>query len=94
MKLKAYWCGNFVVDFIKMQLTIAATVAALFGFDMGMKTAYITYILFPIGIIPFTYVTSFIFTADSAAQTFTMFLHFLTISILSVISFGLRLIPT
>ena len=94
MKLKAYWCGNFVVDFIKMQLTISATVAALFGFDMGMPTAYITYIVFPIGIIPFTYVTSFIFTADSAAQTFTMFLHFLTISILSVISFGLRLAPT
>jgi hypothetical protein len=25
MKLKAYWAGNFVVDFIKMQLTIAMT---------------------------------------------------------------------
>jgi ATP-binding cassette, subfamily A (ABC1), member 3 len=26
MQLKAYWVGNFIIDFIKMQLTIAITI--------------------------------------------------------------------
>lgn len=60
---------------------------------MGITSAWVIYLLFPIGALPFTYITSFIFSADSAAQTFTMFFHFLTISILSTVSFALRLAP-
>lgn len=93
MQLKAYWVGNFIMDFIKMYLTIAITLILFEAFDFGMKTAWITYLVFPIGALPFTYMTSFLFSADSAAQTFTMFFHFLTICILSTVAFALRLAP-
>lgn len=83
MQKKAYWVGNFIIDFIKMQLTIALTIAMFFGFNMGITSAWVTYLLFPFAILPFTYVTSFVFSADSAAQSFTMFFHFLVMAILS-----------
>ena len=67
MQLKAYWIGNFITDFIKMQLTIIVTIICMKGFDMGMNTTWISYLVFPLGALPFTYITSFIFTADSAA---------------------------
>ena len=62
-------------------------------FDMGLDNAWVTYLVFPFGALPFTYITSFMFSVDSAAQTFTMFFHFLTFSILSTIAFALRLAP-
>lgn len=67
MKLKAYWVGNFVIDFIKMQLTIAVTLILFQVFEMGMDVAWITYLVFPFGALPFTYITSFLFSVDSAA---------------------------
>lgn len=35
--------------------------------------------------LPFTYVSTFLFSDDSAAQAFTMFLHFLMVGILSLL---------
>ena len=50
-------------------------------------------VLFPFGIMPFTYVMSFLFTADSAAQTFTMFCHLTIILAASSLIFLVRLVP-
>ena len=93
LKLKAFWIGNFLVDFLKLQLTIVVTVICFFTMEMNLPNAWITYLLFPFSAIPFTYVTTFVFTSDSAAQTFTMFWHFLVLAILSFIVFILRLVP-
>lgn len=51
------------------------------------------FVLFPLGILPFTYVMSFLFTVDSAAQTFTMFMHAATILVFSTLIFILRMAP-
>jgi hypothetical protein len=67
MKLKAYWLGNFIIDFIKMQITILITIGCYNGINLGLNKAIYTYLLFPFSVLPFTYVTSFIFEADSAA---------------------------
>lgn len=61
MQLLAYWTGNFIFDFFKMQLTIVVTIAMFFALKMGFDHASITFALLPFGILPFTYVTSFIF---------------------------------
>jgi len=67
MQLKAYWIGNFIFDFFKIEFTVVITIILFYGFDLGYNAAWITYLVLPFGILPFTYVTSFIFTADSAA---------------------------
>jgi ATP-binding cassette subfamily A (ABC1) protein 3 len=94
LQKKAYWSANFLVDFIKLQITTGITIACFFVYGMNIKTAYIIYLVFPFGILPFTYVTSFMFSEDSAAQSFTMFFHFLTVGILSSIVITLRLNPS
>jgi len=94
MQLKAYWVGNFIFDFVKMYFTIIVTIILFGSYGMGYTGSTIVYLVFPIGILPFTYITSFIFSTDSAAQTFTMFMHFLVFGIGSVIVFFIRFAPT
>ena len=48
---------------------------------------------FPFGILPFTYVWSYLFTAESAAQTFTFFCHMFVILFASLLVFILRVVP-
>ena len=61
---------------------------------MDYPNASIVYAIFPFGILPFTYVTSFIFTSDNAAQTFTMFFNFLILGIGTTVIYFLRLAST
>lgn len=91
--MKAYWVGNFIFDFIKMYFTIIVTIILFSSYNMNFTGSIIVYLVFPIGILPYTYISSFIFTSDSAAQTFTMFIHFLTLAIGSTIIFALRFAP-
>ncbi len=77
-----------------MQVTIAITIILFFGFNLEYNAAWITYLIIPFAILPFTYVSSFIFTADSAAQTFTIFFHILILGIVSTVIFVLRLAPS
>ena len=93
MQLKAYWVANFIFDFIKFQPTIFITLALFRIYNMNVNAAWTVYLMFPFGILPFTYVTSFLLTEEGAAQTFTMFFHFLTLAILSPIVFALRIVP-
>lgn len=67
MQLKAYWVGNFIFDFAKMYFTIIVTIILFLGYGLGFNGSVAVYLVFPFGILPFTYVSSFIFTADSAA---------------------------
>jgi len=73
MNLKAYWIGNFIFDYVKMQLTVGITLALFFGYNLGISAAWVTYLVLPFGLIPNCYFISYLFTVDSAAQTFTMF---------------------
>lgn len=91
LQLKAYWIGNFIFDALKIEVTIVCVIAMFFGYDMQYDAAWVTYLLIPFAVMPYTYVVSFVFTTDSAAQTFTMFGHFMTITLISTIVFALRL---
>lgn len=62
MKISAYWIANFIVDWVKLQPTVLVTVACFLVLPLQMESAYITILLFPIGVIPFTYVTTFMFS--------------------------------
>ena len=93
MRLMAYWMVNFIFDSLKLYLTIIATIVLFRIFDQSYPSAVWVLVLFPFGIMPFTYVMSFLFTTDSAAQTFTMFCHLSIILLASTLIFLLRLSP-
>lgn len=44
------------------------------------------------GVIPFTYVSSFIFTSEIVAQTVTIFVHFVFAGICSILTYYMRII--
>lgn len=52
------------------------------------------FLLFPFGIIPFTYVTSFFFSSENIAQTVTIFMHFVIAGIGAIVAGILRIIPS
>ena len=93
MRLTSYWIANFIFDSIKLYITIATTITLFHTFDQQYPSAEVIFAVFPFGIMPFTYVMSFIFTADSAAQTFTMFCHMVVILCFSSLIFILRVVP-
>jgi hypothetical protein len=50
--------------------------------------------MFPIGVIPFTYATSFFFQNENIAQTVTIFMHFCFSGIGAIVVFILRVISS
>jgi len=52
------------------------------------------FLIFPAGVIPFTYVSSFLFTNENLARTFTIFLHFVFAGIGGIVVLILRLIES
>ena len=50
-------------------------------------------ILYPIAVVPFSYVTSFMFTSDTVAQIVTLFLHFIAGGIMAITVYTLEVIP-
>lgn len=93
MQLGAYWLGNFLFDFAKMYITILTAVILFVAFSLEYKAAYVTVLIIPLGAIPFTYVTSFIFTSQTIASTFTNFLHICALGILATTVFLFRIFP-
>lgn len=55
---------------------------------------WIVFLMYPIGVVPFTYATSFFFANENIAQTFTIFLHFVFSGIGAIVVFILRLIDS
>ena len=50
--------------------------------------------IYPIGVIPFTYVSSFLFTSENLCQTLTIFVHFIIGGIGAIIAGVLRIIES
>ena len=70
MRLSSYWISNFIFDAAKFYVTIGTMIIILYVFGYEFHSAIIVTALLPFGILPFTYVQSYWFTVDSAAQTF------------------------
>ena len=66
MHLGAYWLANFIVDLIKLQIVVGASIAAFYTWNLRLNTSWIVYLAFPFAMIPMLYVASFAFTSVSA----------------------------
>ena len=93
MRLSAYWIVNFLFDAFKLYLTIGTSLLLFHVFDQDYPTARWVLLAFPFGILPFSYVFSYMFTVESAAQTFTFFCHMFVILFASLLVFILRVVP-
>lgn len=61
MQLKAYWFGNFLFDLFKLSMVVLMTIILFFAFEMEYNSAWLVVLVSPFGLIPFSYMTTFVF---------------------------------
>ena len=94
VSLPAYWLSNLIADISKTFVPILITLVLMQIYGVEYDGAWVLLLLYPIAIVPFTYVTSFAFSNDTVAQIMTIFLHFLFGAIAPIIVISLQSIES
>ena len=89
MSLSGYWGSNLAFDIFMAYIPIALIILLMNVFSVSYEGAWVLFLLYPPAIVPYTYVTSFLFKSDINAQIMTLFLHFISGGLLVVIVFVL-----
>jgi len=90
MSLAGYWMSNLIFDIFMAYIPISLIILLMFAFGKFYDGVWVLFVLFPPAIVPFTYVSSFIFSSDINAQIFTLFIHFLFGALGTAIVFTLQ----
>ncbi len=93
MSLPGYWGSNLIFDIFMAYIPVSLIILLMSLFNVQYDGVWILLLLYPPAVVPFTYVTSFLFKSDINAQISTLFLHFITGGLLVVIVFVLQYIP-
>ena len=91
MNLSSYWVSNYIFDLIKSYITISTILILMEIFNIHYDYVWIAFLLYPLALIPFTYVCSFILVNENFAQTFTVFMHFSASGVGVILVFFLRI---
>ena len=73
----AYWCVNYIFEIVKFYIITGICILLLLAFGYYKEYLYIFYITFGPGMISLTYVLSFAFQSESAAQNVIIILNYL-----------------
>lgn len=93
MQLPAYWMSNMIADMIKLYIPIFLIILTSMAFEVNYAGVWVLYLLLPPALVPFTYVTSFLFSKDNTAQIITLFMNYLVCCLMAIIVFVLQFIP-
>jgi ATP-binding cassette subfamily A (ABC1) protein 3 len=67
MSLPAYWLTNMVFDVVKGIIPSIIVIGLMYAFGLNYDDQWILFLLYPLAVIPFTYVTSFFFSSENIA---------------------------
>jgi len=67
MNLPAYWISNLAADMIKVYIPMILIIFTYLAFSIKLPGVWVLFLIYPLAIVPFTYLTSFLFTTDSKA---------------------------
>ena len=93
MSLAGYWASNVIFDIVMAYVPILLIIMLTFVFSVQFEGIWVLFMLYPLAIVPFTYVTSFLFKSDINAQIMTLFTHFIAGGLLTIIVFVCQYIP-
>jgi ATP-binding cassette subfamily A (ABC1) protein 3 len=93
MSLFGYWAANLLADTLKAFVPIGVILLFCYLMNVWYEGVWLLFVLYPLAVVPFSYVTSFLFSSDTVAQICTLFLHFLAGGIMSLVVFTLELLP-
>ena len=89
MSLPGYWCSNLAFDILMAYIPMALIILLMNIFNVHFEGTWVLFLLYPPAIVPFTYVTSFLFRSDINAQIMTLILHFTSGGLFVVVVFTL-----
>ena len=93
MSLPGYWTSNMIFDILMAYVPIGLIIILTIMFDRNLQDVWVLFMLYPLAIVPYTYVWSFLFTSEINSQIFTLMLHFIFGGLLAVIVYVLQVIP-
>ena len=67
MSLFGYWAANILADLVKSFIPILVILLMSYLSGVWYDGVWVLFILFPFAVVPFSYVTSFIFSSDTVA---------------------------
>ena len=87
MNLPAYWFSNFIADVIKMYIPCTLIILTSVAFEVNYPYVWVLFILLPLALVPFSYVTTFIFKNDTSGQIATLTIHFFACAVMGLVVF-------
>lgn len=93
MSLPAYWISNMIADIIKVYIPIGLILAISVLLNCNYPGVWAVFLVLPWGLVPFTYLTSFIFSNDTSAQILTLCVNFLVCDVLASMVYTLQCVP-
>ena len=93
MSLSAYWLSNMIADMIKLYIPIFIILIISVIFNANYDGVWVLMLLLPPALVPFTYVSSFLFKSDSSAQIITLILNYFVCDVMAFLTFVLMFIP-
>ena len=93
MSLAGYWTSNMLFDILMAYIPIGLIILLMYVFGKFYDGIWVMFMLYPPAVVPFTYVTSFIFESDVTAQICTLFIHFVFGAIGTAVTFSCQQVP-
>ena len=93
MSLTGYWLANIMSDIIKCYVPVALILLLSWIFSANDPGVWVLFMLYPFAIVPFSYMTTFLFSSDTSAQIMTLFVHFMFAGVLGLSVYTLQIIP-
>lgn len=68
MNICSYWIVNLLFDILKMEIPMVLCCVLLYAFELvEYFPAMFVFVAYPVGVVPFTHATSFLFTSEWSA---------------------------
>ena len=80
-------------DILMAYIPIGLIILLMYVFGKFYDGVWVLFCLFPPAVVPFTYVSSFMFDSDITAQICTLFVHFFFGAVGTAVVFALQQIP-
>jgi len=93
MSLPAYWASNYIADIFKAYIPVILVILLSILFKCNYDGVWVLFMLYPLALVPFTYITSFMFAQETGAQVITLFFHFCVCGIIGPLGFFLQGVP-
>ena len=77
ISLVAYWLANYIFELIKYYVAGGINMLLIYAFDYFPDYLYVLYLLYGPSMVSFTYLLSFAFATEAAAQNGVILLNFL-----------------